>query len=312
MTLLQILVYASLIVFLTGTIVKAVKLACMPMHLRWELYPIPREKSRSLYGGSYFEEPDWRTRPRQFTFAGEIAEIIMEVLFLRALYRNNRILWYFSYPLHIGLYFSVGFICVLFVRSLAPIAVFNPEGIPTAPLTKPMNIVMVSIGVIGFGLGTIGAVGLLFMRLLKADYRRYSLLSDYFNLVLLIALFASGLCAWYLADKSFTHIEEFTRSLIRFTAPADAPYLVRAELVIAAIFLFYLPFTHMTHFIGKFFNYHRVKWQTQPSIPGNEVEQQAKDALGRPLSWSASHMEAGKTWSAAASGTGEDSGKNPE
>jgi nitrate reductase gamma subunit len=312
MTLLQILVYASLIVFLTGTIVKALKLARMPMHLRWELYPVPREKSRRLYGGSYFEEPDWWTRPRQYTFAGEIAEIIKEVIFLRTLYRNNRTLWYFSYPLHIGLYFSVGFICILFVRSLAPIAAFNPEGISTALLERPINIIMVSIAVIGFGLGAIGAGGLLLIRLLKSEYRLYSLFSDYLNLVFLIALFASGLCAWYLADKSFAHLQEFTRSLMRLTAPSDTPYLVRAELALAAIFLLYLPFTHMTHFMGKFFTYHRVKWQTQPSSPGNEIEKNALDALGRPLSWSASHMETGKTWSAAASGTGEDSGKDPE
>ena len=53
--LILVVSYALVAVFLLGFVVRTVRLARMPVHLRWELAPIPHEKGRGQYGGSYLE-----------------------------------------------------------------------------------------------------------------------------------------------------------------------------------------------------------------------------------------------------------------
>ena len=52
---LQIFSYISLFILIAGVAARAIKYASMPMHLRWELYPVPHEGK----DGSYFEELEW-------------------------------------------------------------------------------------------------------------------------------------------------------------------------------------------------------------------------------------------------------------
>ena len=63
-SLLLLLVYGSAAVFLAGFIYRALKISSMPLHLRWELAPVPHEKGRNKYGGSYFEEYEWWNKKR--------------------------------------------------------------------------------------------------------------------------------------------------------------------------------------------------------------------------------------------------------
>ena len=64
--------YASVAVFVIAVVTKFVKYASMPIHLRWELYPVAHEKGRAHYGGSYLEEPDWWTKSRESSLIGEL------------------------------------------------------------------------------------------------------------------------------------------------------------------------------------------------------------------------------------------------
>ena len=68
MSWLAILTYVAVVVLLTGIVLRVAKYARAPMHLRWELYPVPHEKGRD-HGGSYFEETDWWTLPRETSLA---------------------------------------------------------------------------------------------------------------------------------------------------------------------------------------------------------------------------------------------------
>ncbi|HPI32184.1 MAG TPA: hypothetical protein PLR32_02635, partial [candidate division Zixibacteria bacterium] len=45
--------------------------------------------------------------------------------------------------------------------------------------------------------------------------------------------------------------------------------------------------THMTHFVGKYFTYHKVRWEDHPNIRGSRIEAAVAKALGYPLTWSA-------------------------
>ena len=80
--ILLMLSYVSIAVFLAAVIYRAVKLSRLPMHLRWELYPVAHEKGRASYGGSYLEESDWWTKPRQSSLAGEMKVMLPEILLL--------------------------------------------------------------------------------------------------------------------------------------------------------------------------------------------------------------------------------------
>jgi hypothetical protein len=72
---LQILSYVSIAFFLVVVAAKMIRIARMPVHLRWDLYPIPHEKGRSYYGGSYFEEVNWWTKPMHFSLVSEVREM---------------------------------------------------------------------------------------------------------------------------------------------------------------------------------------------------------------------------------------------
>ncbi len=52
---LQVWTCLALAAFAVGCTYKALRFAAMPLHLRWELYPVAHEKGRASYGGSYIE-----------------------------------------------------------------------------------------------------------------------------------------------------------------------------------------------------------------------------------------------------------------
>jgi len=57
---LTLALIAAISVFLLGNLYRVVKAMRMPVHLRWDLYPIPKgPRDRQRYGGSYFEETEW-------------------------------------------------------------------------------------------------------------------------------------------------------------------------------------------------------------------------------------------------------------
>jgi nitrate reductase gamma subunit len=118
MTLLQLLTYISLVIFLIGMVRTALKYLRMPIHLRWELYPVAHEKGRD-YGGSYFEDMDWWTKPREKSLLNELKFMVPEILLIRALYHHNRKLWTVSFPFHGGLYLLVGLLCLLLTGAVA-------------------------------------------------------------------------------------------------------------------------------------------------------------------------------------------------
>src|SRR4030042_1015245 len=78
----------------------------MPMILRWEWDPVAHEASRAHYGGSYLEETDWWTKPREKSLVGELKAMIPEIVFLVALKEHNPKLWVRSFPFHFGLYLA--------------------------------------------------------------------------------------------------------------------------------------------------------------------------------------------------------------
>ena len=62
--------------------------------------------------------------------------------------------------------------------------------------------------------------------------------------------------------------------------------------------MIYIPLTHMSHFIGKYFAYHSIRWNDNPNLSGGKEEEKINELLKQPISWAAHHIKADgkKNW----------------
>jgi nitrate reductase gamma subunit len=304
MSWLQLLMYVAYAVFFAGTAYRAWAMAKTPVHLRWDLYPIPHEKGREHYGGSYYEEVDWWTKPANVSMAGEFKEMSKEIIFIQSMYFNNRPLWLFSFPFHFGLYLSIVFVLLVFLSAFLGVFGVTVSGESTNIFARILHYITFPFGIVGSVLGAFGALGLFFSRIFNPNLRRSSVRTDYFNVLLLFAVFVSGLVVWATEDISYLGLRAFFTDLVSFRATEPVSTGFVTHMVLAAAFLIYLPFTHMTHFVGKYFTYHKVRWEDHPNIQGSELEKRVQEALGYKLDWAAPHIKTGSTWAEAATDDG--------
>ncbi len=285
------LTYALLVVFLVGFTVRTVRLARLPVHLRWELAPIPHEKGKGHYGGSYLEELDWWTRPREKSLVAELRYMLLEIVFLKAVFEHNRRLWWFSFPFHVGLYLLIGAAAVLMAMTAGGLA---GAGVAGAPLLRG---VATGMAWGGYGLGAVGVLGLLARRLFERRLRDFTPPMALFNLVLLGAVFATGIAVLTTAD----YVDGMTKllgALATGDTAALTPGVVAAHAAVTLVFLAYLPFTPMMHFVAKYFTYHDVRWNDEPLVRGGSMEREVERLLRQPVSWAGPHLHADgkKTW----------------
>jgi nitrate reductase gamma subunit len=184
MGLLQVISYLAIFLFIAVVGAKMIKIVRMPLHLRWDLYPIPHEKGRGAYGGSYFEDVDWWTKPKDYSLVSEVKEMAKEIILIQSVFHNNRPLWFFSFPFHFGMYCLIGFMLLLLLGAifqLAGLAVSGDSGNALAVIVYHLTII---VGMVGWILSLIGAFGLLLFRMFHSEMRKASVLSDYANLLI--------------------------------------------------------------------------------------------------------------------------------
>ena len=93
-TLAYVVAYLGLVFFLIACIARFMMWSKMPMHVRWELYPVAHEGGgKAAYGGSYLEDTEWWTKKREVSLFGELKVMVPEILFLVALREHNKKLW---------------------------------------------------------------------------------------------------------------------------------------------------------------------------------------------------------------------------
>lgn len=304
---LQVFFYVALVVFVVGTAYKAIKLSRMPLHLRWDLYPIPHEKGKGEYGGSYFEEVDWWTKPAEVSISSEVREMGKEILFIQSMYHNNKPLWLFSFPFHFGLYLSIVFVVLVWLGAI--LTQFDFAVAKDATLWGQLIYWGTLVfGLAGAVLGAFGAIGLLLSRMVKYDLRATSVWSDYFNLLLIGALFVTTIWTWATIDPSMDGARDFIASVVTFGATPAMTGIATVHFFLAAAFLFWLPFTHMTHFVGKYFTYHKVRWEDHPNIKGSNLEKAVMSSLGYKIQWAAPHIKSGGSWAEAATAADNEEG----
>jgi nitrate reductase gamma subunit len=299
--------YLCVVVFVAAVAWRAVRICRLPIHLRWELYPVAHEKGRASYGGSYLEEAAWWSKRREFSLFGELKVMIPEILLLVGVWEHNRKYWFRTFPFHFGLYVLAGLLGLLLLGGILVAAGLDvaADGWLVGRLLYYLTCVL---GYAGLVLGLVGAVALLAKRLYDPDYREYTRKADYFNLGFFVVTFVVALAAQLVADQDFAVLRGYFARLLTFgLVSADLGIgrpsgLGVAEIVLGCLLLAYIPLTHMSHFFTKWFTYHDVRWSDEPNLTGGEIERQVDKALRYPVSWSAAHIrgDGKKSWAEVA------------
>jgi nitrate reductase gamma subunit len=295
----QIIAYLALLVLISGVAYRIGRSIAMPVHLRWELYPLPHERGRAEYGGSIMEEVNWWTKPRHVDYLGTVRAMGREILLLKGIFEDQRVLWWGSFPLHWGLYFFVAGITLT-------VASAGMHLIGASALSSSMLLIVPTLAWLSFCLGGIGSTTVLAMRLFNRKLRIYSNLGHYFNLLLLGALFISGL-VWLVRDNGWLeHAGEWLSGLIAFHQSSQMPIPGVWHIGFVMLFTIYFPFTRMTHAFMKFFTYHYVRWEDHPNVAGGKLQRKIEQMENQPVTWAAPHInaEGRKTWVDLADETG--------
>lgn len=288
--MLIILTYIALVMFIIGLIYRGLKIAKMPVHLRWELAPVPHEKGKAKYGGSYLEEFEWWTKPREKSLINEIWYMFQEIILLKGVWEHNRSLWFFSFPFHFGgLYLIAGMTGLAFLGALLKFAAID------LPI---ISFLIKFLAAFGFIMGTIGTLGLLHRRVTDDDIKGFTTFAAIFNLFFLFAIFGSGVFTITNHNDYASLMIGFVHSLITFNTSFQLPTAMALHLTLAVLFLLYLPFSYMMHFVAKYFTYHEVRWNDEPITAGSPLEKKVEKLLAQKVTWSAPHIkgEGKKNW----------------
>lgn len=296
LSLLYVLIYASALVFLVACIARAVHYARLPLHLRWELYPVPHEEpERAKHGGSYFESADWWKKPTTFNWVGELRSMLPEMLFQKGLWEFNRRMWFSSFPFHFGLYMVIGSTALLMATAL--LALLSPHFVAGGILLI-LHYVYAAGWVAGAVLSVAGALALLVRRLTDEDLRTYTVPTDVFNLLYFILTLSCLFLGYVLRPPRSLGALSLARGVLSFDTSLRVPLLLALGLVLGAALTAYIPLTHMSHFIAKYFTYHAVRWDDRPSRRGSVFEKRIAEYLTYRPRWAAPHIGAdgSKTW----------------
>jgi nitrate reductase gamma subunit len=154
-------------------------------------------------------------------------------------------------------------------------------------------------------LGLIGAIGLC-RRRAGRDLRDYTAPADFFNLIFFVVAFGIALLTFLIADRDFSLVSGFVANLVTFNleplGSGTGILLLSLSVVLLSFLVAYIPTTHMSHFVGKYFAYHSIRWKDDPNLRGGDQEETIHELLNQPISWSAPHIrgDGKKTWLEAA------------
>jgi nitrate reductase gamma subunit len=294
--LLYWVTYASAMIFLVACVFRVLQYSRTPLHLRWELYPVPHEEpGRAAHGGSYFETAEWWTHKSHFSLWGELKVLLPEVLFLKGLWEFNRKLWFRSFPFHFGLYLLIMAVALLalggFLSIWAPVLMTGLFGIS-------LRLLYEIAGTSGLLLSMLGALGLLLRRLTDPQLKIYTTPGDIFNLLFFIVSFGVFSAGCLSRSDSASDMLALSKGLLTLDARLEIPSLLAVGWLLIGVLVAYVPMTHMSHFIAKYFTYHSVRWDDAINRRGGSIEARLAECLAYRPTWAAPHMRADgkKNW----------------
>jgi len=295
--------YLCILVFLLAAGYRTYRQLTLPVHLRWEVYPVQHETTDKLaHGGSYMEDLNWWEKKHGSSLWNELKYMVPEILFIRGLWKENRSLWRVSFPFHFGLYLMIAAFGLLVLNALIVLCgedVFSAGG----AIRTLLDGLIVFTGWVGLVLGVIGSVGTLCRRMADPELRDYSSFVDYFNILFILLFFLFAFLTCLFVDPTLEGAKSYVFGLLTGggSLSAYAPgqsFCGGAAIVLASVLVAYVPLTHMSHMFMKYFLYHNVKWDDAPNRRGGSIEAAILKNLALKPTWNAKHVEADgrKSW----------------
>ncbi|UCG50752.1 MAG: respiratory nitrate reductase subunit gamma [Candidatus Latescibacterota bacterium] len=179
--------------------------------------------------------------------------VLAETFFFPSLFRGDRVLWFFAWVFHatLALVF-LGHIRVftgLIDRVLMSIGV-SPEGIDamSSTLGGAAGVVLLATGLL-----------LLFRRIVQQRTREISNFSDFFALLLLIAIIFTGDLMRFGTHFELAETRAWARSLVTFSPIVVNNGMFQVHALLAMVLIIYVPFSKIMHFGGIFFTQALIK-----------------------------------------------------
>lgn len=179
--------------------------------------------------------------------------VLAEALFFPSLFRGDKTLWFFAWVFHVTLALVfLGHLRVItgLLDGILLAMGMSPEGINTMSA--------VSGGAAGVILLATAAL-LLFRRVVQQRVREISSVSDYFALLLLLAIIVTGNQMRFGEHFDLAQTRVWAMSLLTFSpqVPGNSAFLLHA--LLAQVLFIYIPFSKVLHFGGIFFTQALVK-----------------------------------------------------
>ncbi len=294
--LFYILAYLAILGFFYLGIMNILKyLKASPLHVRWELYPVPHEgPKKEAYGGSYMEESNWWTKPRHVDHWCDLKGILVEVLCLHSTYENNQPLWIRTYPFHFGLYMLMGGTIILLFAVILQICGVSPENGFMLFIGNVINAVSL-IGAFGIACG---GIALIIRRRNDPGLRIYTKKEQYLNLLSFVLFGLLTLAAWTFNPSYYEIARNFVYNLLTFNfQPLGSSWFV-LNMLAGFFVLIWIPVTNMGHLLMKYFLYHDIRWGDEATVYSDRNKKLIDEMLQFKPTWAAPHIagDGKKTW----------------
>lgn len=295
-TLFYLLGYLAVIGFAVTAFLKIRKyVKSTPLHIRWELYPIPHEGARAKHGGSYMEDTNWWESKHHAKHIDDLIFLIREILFLEATYHHNRPLWVRTYPFHLGLYMLMGGAIILFVCAFLRLFGMDPEGSFLTFISYLIEI-MSLVGCLAL---VIGGIGLIMRRVSDPGLRTFTPPEHFFDIGLFAFFGLVGLATW-VTNHSFADLaSQFMYNMITFNWESLGSGGFTLHMLIGFVLMIIIPVTFMSHILLKYFLYHDIRWEDVATSQSKKRQDLMMDALKYNVTWAGPHMNPEgkpKTW----------------
>jgi nitrate reductase gamma subunit len=179
----------------------------------------------------------WTLYPVPEGLTGQLRYMAKEMFTFETLYKFNRRLWFGSFSLHMAMVGAVLFF-ILYLSGWSTISA-----------------VQVCLSVI-----LIAAIYIIGLRIYDKNLRLLSNFEEFFNLVFLAGVAAAGLAAS--APYVPVSLRRYFFGLVQFQPDVSFLSVVHILAVfLGGLFLMYLPFSKMIHYVSKYFTYHHINWQ---------------------------------------------------
>jgi nitrate reductase gamma subunit len=179
----------------------------------------------------------WTLYPIPEGLADQLQYMAWEIFTFETLYRFNRRLWFGTYALHMAM---GGLLLFLLLNIIGWVSWWL------------INIFLCAL--------LVAAAYIIGLRIADRNLRVLSSGEEFFNLGFLALIAVAGLLASAPYDGFV--FRNYLLGLIMLKP--DVTFLLWNHLpavLLGGLFLIYLPWSKMIHYVGKYFTYHRIKWQ---------------------------------------------------